>query len=479
LSSGGEQAMGVHIQEDSRPPHVAKYSQTEPKFLKVVTSLAIIGTTVILGIRFFRFISEYAVNIFFSDQWAFKDATLFGRHSLWQMFRWQYGPHRMGLGALLEVAIEPLFRWNTRTESFVIGIICVLITLCSLYLKKKLFGCLGFADVLIAALFLTPALYETLVLTGSFIQGPVPVLLVVLYCLAWTQANWKARYVSVLVLNILTIHTGYGALIGIVTPVALVLDYWGNGQRQVPIPAFVTALAVSAASLLSFFVGYRSDPGAGCFSWALNSAAGYVEYVDLMLGTFLAHKYRLVVGAAVGTLMIWGLVHSSRELVINKNKNKEETERLRYLVTFILISYCLLFCLATAYGRSCLGLISAISSRYVTYTQLGILGLYFHLLDIRPKTIRITMLTILTSASLFGASSITVYDQAVLSSLSQFKRDWKSCYLATASIETCDSRTHFGIYPDPKHVRLQEWLDYLKEHKLNLYVDASPDELQK
>jgi hypothetical protein len=32
--------------------------------------------------RLFRLISQYAVNIFLSDQWAFNDATLFQRHSL-------------------------------------------------------------------------------------------------------------------------------------------------------------------------------------------------------------------------------------------------------------------------------------------------------------------------------------------------------------------------------------------------------------
>jgi hypothetical protein len=71
--------------------------------------------------RLFRLISRYAVNLFFSDQWGFNRATLFERHSLWEMFRWQHGPHRQGAGALVSYFLEPHFSWSSRTESFLIG----------------------------------------------------------------------------------------------------------------------------------------------------------------------------------------------------------------------------------------------------------------------------------------------------------------------------------------------------------------------
>ena len=37
-----------------------------------------------LATRMFFLISQYAVNIFYSDRWEFNDATLFQKHSLWQ-----------------------------------------------------------------------------------------------------------------------------------------------------------------------------------------------------------------------------------------------------------------------------------------------------------------------------------------------------------------------------------------------------------
>src|SRR5579862_5231912 len=117
--------------------------------------------------RLFRLISQYAVNIFFSDQWDFNDAALFQKHSLWEIFTWQHGPHRQGLGGLFAKLIEPLFQWNSRIESFVVGGVIVSAAICALCLKKRLYGRFSFWDVLIPALIFIPAQYETLLITAN------------------------------------------------------------------------------------------------------------------------------------------------------------------------------------------------------------------------------------------------------------------------------------------------------------------------
>src|SRR5579863_2029641 len=73
----------------------------------------------VLAIRLFVLANRYAVNIFFWDEWIFNDATLFQDHSFWEIFRWQHGPHRLGVGGVLAAIIEPWFQWNSRTEAFV------------------------------------------------------------------------------------------------------------------------------------------------------------------------------------------------------------------------------------------------------------------------------------------------------------------------------------------------------------------------
>src|SRR5713101_806490 len=118
------------------------------------------GASLVVGLvfflyaaRLFRLISRYAVNIFFSDQWDFNNATLFQKHSIWQMFAWQHGPHRQGLGALFEKLVDPLFRWNSRTESFVVGGVIVAAAICALFLKKRLYGPFSITDIAIPAIF--------------------------------------------------------------------------------------------------------------------------------------------------------------------------------------------------------------------------------------------------------------------------------------------------------------------------------------
>ena len=58
----------------------------------------VLGAYLLLGVRFFGLISRNAVNVLFWDPWDFDDATLFQQHSVWEMFRWQHGWHRQGLG---------------------------------------------------------------------------------------------------------------------------------------------------------------------------------------------------------------------------------------------------------------------------------------------------------------------------------------------------------------------------------------------
>ncbi|MGB9363438.1 MAG: hypothetical protein WCA99_17670, partial [Candidatus Sulfotelmatobacter sp.] len=51
---------------------------------KYLPHFLVLGAYLLLGVRFFALISRYAVNVLFSDQWDFDDATLFQHHSVWE-----------------------------------------------------------------------------------------------------------------------------------------------------------------------------------------------------------------------------------------------------------------------------------------------------------------------------------------------------------------------------------------------------------
>jgi hypothetical protein len=131
--------------------------------------------------RFFSLVNRYAVNVFTWDQWGFNDATIFQQHSLWQIFRWQWGPHRLGVGGVLCKMFEPFLSWNSRYEAFAVASIVSVSALLALILKKRLFGSLSVSDAIIPLILLTPVQYEVLIASGTPSHGPLPMFLMILF----------------------------------------------------------------------------------------------------------------------------------------------------------------------------------------------------------------------------------------------------------------------------------------------------------
>lgn len=92
-----------------------------------------------ITVRWFWMIDKYSVNVLFWDQWGFY-SVLFENGSLWDTFSHQHGPHRQGVGFVLARFIAELSSWDTRVESFAIGVLVLIGALLTLGLKKKLSG---------------------------------------------------------------------------------------------------------------------------------------------------------------------------------------------------------------------------------------------------------------------------------------------------------------------------------------------------
>ena len=431
--------------------------------------VAVLAAFAALSARLFTLISHYAVNVFFMDQWDFNEATLFQRHSLWEMFRWQHGPHRQGLGALLSYWIEPHFRWSSRADAFMAGAIVVLAAALALYLKYKLFGELGIFDACIPLIFLTPLQYEALLITANLTQGPLPLLLLLAYCGAWTISSAGWRYGFILFLNFLAIHTGYCFFLGLVTPIALGLDFYAEPrQSQNRKWGFLIAELASLASLGVFFLHYRFTTEVDCSPNLLLKPLDYLEFLVLLFAGVFGIKgtgfLPLLVGGTAGAAVLAAFVSSFRQSFHPCAKN-----RCRARSIAVLTGFCLLFSVSTAYGRSCLGAEVAQISRYVIWMEPGFLGLYFFL-GSRPKS-----LFGLTALSVFAAALLLTVplrkdDTKILEFVSAAKRNWKACYLKFEDIRGCNHAVGYGVYPNLDR-NLKGKLDFLKQTKQNLYAD--------
>lgn len=423
-------------------------------------------------------VNRYSVNIFFWDQWDFNDATLFEKHSPWQMFTWQHGPHRQGLGAIVSWLLEPMFHWNSRAEAFIACAIFVLAALLALYVKKRLYGPITYADAAIPLIFLTPLEYESLFGTTNLAHGPLPILLLVIYCLGWTLTHLLARYAAVLVTNFLLIYTGFGIFIGLITPVLFVLDYCRHKRARTTGPGLPLSLAVlliAGGSLLSFFIGYKFDPAAVCFKPFSEPLMQYAHYVALMFINFTGIRGQDMVPSLLGgMIMLWtvaALVASLAGLF-----SKQEEGGARNLVNITSLVFSLVFCANTALGRLCMGLLTAQSSRYVPYLIPAFLGIYFSCLAYKNTRFRAAGIISVLAIAMSAALPVRIGDRSMMAQYHNVKNNWRNCYFERHDIQQCDAllkaqrQPEYRIYPWPASTHLKEKLDYLEENKLNLYA---------
>ncbi len=433
------------------------------QFLHLLRAFTLLLATSALAGRLFLIVKHYSVNILYHDQWIFDDATIFQNHSLLEIFRWQHGPHRLGLGGVLSKLIEPSLHWNSRYEAFgVWGIIC-LACIAALWLKVRLFGKLSYTDIVIPLFFYTPVQYESLIGGVSSSHGPLPLLTVTLYCLAWTIKGERWKYFWVLVLNLFLIYTGFGLFMGVLTPFVVVMDYYRRRNR-----AALVACVVSVATLASFFVGYRANTAAGC-SVGVGNPVHYFLFVGFMLANFIQiHVSRtLVLAIIVGSLLAFMLLLTSGFYLIRALR--EEMPSGPRLIPCILLLYSLLFSFSTAYGRICLGLAAAQGSRYMTYLVLFFFAIYLGALSAQVRIERNVFVGLVVGLGLLSSGFIERGNLESMEEIRHERQAWATCYLRTNDIDYCDRETDSYICWKPEPPDLQRKLEFLRQHHLNLY----------
>ena len=268
----------------------------------MLPALTVITAVVVLGIRFFTFISDYSVNVLYYDQWDFLSLLFKGNPGLGQLFLYQHGPHREGLGLIVDRFLYPATRWNTRAESFFIGGCIFVAALLALRLKYRLFGRLSYGDVAIPLIFLTTEQYETFIAIPNAAYSGIPLLLIFCYCLALTAQKYQLRYALCLLLNFLVIFTGFGVFMGPVTIAMFALRCCRRlrGVSEIPLASSLTALLLAIASMGAFFLNYRFEPAVDCFVFPDPHLLAYPHFLALMAARFFGAVTSFSLAATVG-----------------------------------------------------------------------------------------------------------------------------------------------------------------------------------
>lgn len=413
--------------------------------------------------RFLWIIQTYSVNVFIGDQWDYNEPLLFHRQSAWTIFRWQCSPWRQGLGGLLSAWTGQLTHWDSRYESFIAGILIITACLLALYLKVRVSGKVTAWDALIPLFVLTPVQYETIVGVTHFSHGPLPLLFVLAFCVAWTIRAPKLKYAVLLPLTFASTYTGFGMFIGLLCPLALTLDMWtrrpemSNSEKR----SSAIALTLASLSLASFLIGYKTVDGV-CPLHGFQNPLHYFLFAAFMFANFVGLKVPLalvpsILGGSALLLFVMGMFI----FAIRK----------RQIIPLILISYSLLFAVGAAHGRMCLGLAAAVGSRYMIYLVPAFLGIYLLVSGysclIQDRAVSTAMLSILTILAVLSSLTINSVDRKDMTEFWQHRLEWRQCYLAEHNLSLCNQRTGATMYTYPD--RIQEKINFLEAHQLNLF----------
>jgi hypothetical protein len=430
----------------------------------------LVAVTLVMAAQLFVEINRYAVNLLYLDQWDAYD-TLFREKPFFQSFMAQAGQLRLGVGGWISNVTAIATNWNTRSESFVIGFLMLLVALAAFYLKWRLFSKFVIWDALIALICLSMALTDVPVYAAFPSHSVVPALLLMVFAICLTIKNVKLRFVALAVLNFLTMFTGWGIFIGVLSPIVfsyLFVKYRRVGDGVANRWAGI-ALVASVLSLLLFVSTNRFSTGVGCFTFPHFPLQDNFRFISKMFSYSVGLRCVNVLSMYVGPLFILAFV----VVLLNRIWRLWQAEEYdaESLVISFLISFSILYALATTVGRVCLGDCASNAGRYQPLLIPAWIGLYFGVVAIESRfhVSRIALL-ILTFCFLTPQWKSARYE----SSMAYFrttKTRWKDCYLQKEDVVTCDREAGEGINPPSPSSIEQERLDYLKARHLNLFAD--------
>ena len=282
-----------------------------------------------------------------------------------------------------------------------------------------------------------------------------------------------------LIMNLLLIYTGFGLLVGIITPVLLATELLASlkHDRRHHHRGLLVAIVMSLLCAATFFLGYRFMPAAPGFRFPVAEHWQYPVFVVLMLANFWGVKgvggVSFVVGTATLMVMLavcslhfrqWARQHASGEA--------DSGNSAMDIVVVVLTMFTLLFCILTAIGRVVLGLDAAQASRYVTYLIPGFFGMYLHLVSRPSEKTKPFFLTALLLGLIVATFPLRSVDVQTMSWLRESKIRWRQHFLQTGDIEESNRSARFMIYPDAERTHLQRKLAYMKARRLNLFQDG-------
>ncbi|MEM7409783.1 MAG: hypothetical protein AAF430_06095 [Myxococcota bacterium] len=409
-----------------------------------VTAVALVFLAA--SVRLFSLIDAHAVNVLYWDQYTLFQAFV-DDHGLWDWFRWQHGPHRQGIGFWVTAWVAEATDWNARVDAFVVGGAVVVAAGLALALRMRTSGTLHAGDAAIPLLVLTPAQYGIFVHTPNLSHGAGPLLLLLLYCLAFGIEARRRRYACVVFLDFLLIHTGFGIFVGALTPPILVLCAWldrsddeGRGWQW---PA--AGVVLSCAWIGIFLWDYTTVGGLDDINPQGHPVASYAIYAALMFANVLGLKGANWASLGLGgtaALLAFGVAAEQGWRLLRDTPRRAEATAI-----VVLCGFTLLYVATTAYGRLDYGLPGSQSTRYVPLLVPAFLGLYLRSQACQTRRVRHGFAAVAVVAMLWATIPMRPNEARFMEHLSRGKQRWVETYLETRDVASANDRAQLEVFP--------------------------------
>lgn len=399
---------------------------------------------ILLTFRILYYISMYASNVPFWDQWDYFN-TIFENKSYLDSFLYVHAPHRQGIGFVIDRFILETVQLDTRSSSYLIAFIYLMSSLIAVGIKNRLVGKNDLHSIIIPFFFLTIGFFETMILTPNPSHGAFPVFILLLFAFMM-QLKWNSllKVGLLLLLDLFAVFTGFSVFAGLIIPfLFLPLAIFENGSKK-KITLYIFATIASLFIFALFFYKYQFHSASDCFQFPHPRP---LEYLDFMIYVN-AFQVGLQDSYFIGSIMflVYLLTFFLSFFRVVKGFFITHKFSIFYLVIFFLISFALLFEMNIAVGRVCFGVKAGQSSRYLPYLNLGVFAVYLAFLK-EPffskltKNILILLVLIFFVLQLFKSKQIDL----TLKHHKVGKENWIKCYKETKDLGLCQST--YQIYP--------------------------------
>lgn len=432
-----------------------------------IISALVFLASIFLSARFILFNQLNSVNLLFFDQWELYEQFI-NNPSLLDLFRFQFGPHRQGLGYIITYFLALTSHWNIKTETFAMSLIQLLTCLTFLLIKKKLFKRYQLSDIIIPISVLGIKYYESFVVVPNMSLAVLPIFFLSIASLLLTLKT-PIRFPLLGTLAFFMMFSGFGFTIVPFLLYILLIELTHTKRKTQSTISIILAITIIVSGITSFLIGYRYDPSVNC---VVNPAVDYSTY-PYFIGSIIIN-YFFTISSTTHTLAPIGFIlylvlafFLTRKMFIIARSPFDCTQIHQTQILFIGVS--VLFCLLSAIGRSCLGANAGEAPRYLLYILPAIIGLYFEILNSKNGTFKNTILvcivTITIICELLSASRISqnAYDYKTV------KESWLTCYLKFESVHSCEKEAPFRTMPEYMEQRAETILQFTKVNHYLIY----------